>query len=132
MTREQLEDRVAELEDLLGVSPQQFIALQSHFGLTKTEARFLGFLAKRDIAQSVNAIHAAIYGERPECDQPEIKIINVVICNMRKRLGNPDAIVTVWGAGYSLSPEMRDAAIAAMRTADQRATVPEGMSVSYA
>ena len=49
-------------------------------------------------------------------DEPELKIIDVFICKLRKKLaqasGGPDYIETVWGRGYMLrdpQPEMEDA-----------------------
>jgi two-component system cell cycle response regulator CtrA len=52
-----------------------------------------------------------LYGER---DQPELKIIDVFICKLRKKLaeaGAADHIETVWGRGYRLADvTMADAA----------------------
>ncbi len=47
-------------------------------------------------------------------DEPELKIIDVFICKLRKKLANASSgknyIETVWGRGYALRegvPEMR-------------------------
>jgi DNA-binding response OmpR family regulator len=57
-----------------------------------------------------------LYGGRNE---PEIKIIDVLVCNLRKRLaratGGHNYIETVWGRGYVL----RDAGIQPMANAAQ-------------
>ena len=41
-------------------------------------------------------------------DEPELKIIDVFICKLRKKLaeasGGKDYIETVWGRGYALRP----------------------------
>lgn len=44
----------------------------------------------------------AVYFYRPD-DEPEIKIMDVFICKIRKKLvGSPYRIVNVWGQGYSM------------------------------
>lgn len=48
-------------------------------------------------------------------DEPELKIIDVFICKLRKKLtsrGHPDYIDTVWGRGYVLRDEPRSLAAA--------------------
>ena len=44
-------------------------------------------------------------------DEPELKIIDVFICKLRKKLtaagARPDFISTVWGRGYSIAPDAR-------------------------
>jgi two-component system cell cycle response regulator CtrA len=48
-------------------------------------------------------------------DEPEIKIIDVFICKMRKKLANAsggkDYIETVWGRGYVLRQPMDEEAV---------------------
>jgi two-component system cell cycle response regulator CtrA len=42
-------------------------------------------------------------------DEPELKIIDVFICKLRRKLaeaGAPDMINTVWGRGYTIAPEI--------------------------
>jgi two-component system, cell cycle response regulator CtrA len=55
-------------------------------------------------------------------DEPELKIIDVFICKMRRKLANASGgknyIETVWGRGYALrenAPEMRAMAVAVRR-----------------
>ena len=56
-----------------------------------------------------------LYGGR---DEPELKIIDVFVCKLRKKLANAGdnaatCIETVWGRGYALrDPERADAAVA--------------------
>lgn len=48
-------------------------------------------------------IHEYVYGNKPECDQPELKIVDVQICKLRKCLGLYKNILrTNWALGYSL------------------------------
>ena len=49
-------------------------------------------------------------------DEPELKIIDVYICKLRKKLaaasGGRDYIETIWGRGYMLrEPELRKIAV---------------------
>lgn len=100
---ERLRDRVEELEELLGMSfdpPNQF-------GLTITEAKIIGVLIKREIANSA-FIHAAIYGGLPECDQPDEKTIDVHLCKARKKLkAHGIRIYNRYNVGYYLDASVR-------------------------
>lgn len=35
---------------------------------------------------STDSLYTALYGHLPECDQPESRIIPVVVCNLRKKI----------------------------------------------
>lgn len=50
-------------------------------------------------------LHNAMY-DRDE-PETEIKIVDVFICKIRNKMGF-DAIETVWGRGYGLSPSGRE------------------------
>jgi len=72
--------------------------------LTRTEFRLLSLLAsnpnrvltKERILQSLYPI---------EADAPEIKIIDVFICKLRKKLNPHGSLIgTIWGRGYALQP----------------------------
>jgi DNA-binding response OmpR family regulator len=91
---QQLRDRVAELEELLGVSDE--IGFQV-LGLTPTEAGLLGMLIKKDFVAAAS-IYCGLFGGRPECDQPDGNIIAVYISKLRKKIGVE--IVNVRGTGY--------------------------------
>jgi two-component system cell cycle response regulator CtrA len=56
-------------------------------------------------------------------DEPEMKIIDVFICKLRKKLANAsggkDYIETVWGRGYVMrEPSENAASVAASRRTD--------------
>jgi len=65
-------------------------------------------------------------------DEPEMKIIDVFICKLRKKLaiaGAPDLIGTVWGRGYVIrDPRPRQSALAPIRGQ----SLPERRQVSMA
>lgn len=71
--------------------------------LSKQEARLLHHLDLRDgKVATKEALMAALYHEEPG-DWPEIKIIDVFVCKLRKKLEEtPFSIVTVLGVGYRL------------------------------
>ena len=50
------------------------------------------------------SLYDALYGAKPDCDQPDDKIIRVIICYTRRKLPKAQ-IKTHWGLGYSLEQE---------------------------
>lgn len=107
MTRDELVDEVLLMRwnlDLLksDVSPAVEYALAHK--LTPAEARIFVYLcAAKGGLRSQARIHEAIYNDMPET--PDVKIVDVLICKIRKKLTTPDdglSIVTVWGYGYRL------------------------------
>ncbi|HEY0920612.1 winged helix-turn-helix domain-containing protein [Devosia sp.] len=98
---QQLRDRIDHLEAMLGMTPPPPVWL----GLTPQEGRVLGLLAKRERANR-DQIYAALYSTRPDADGPEMKIVDVFVCKLRKKLRAADiAIDTLWGVGYGLRDE---------------------------
>ncbi|TPM41566.1 winged helix-turn-helix domain-containing protein [Mesorhizobium sp. B2-3-4] len=96
---ETLRERVRQLEDAL-VPPDVSVPLE--WLLTGREARVFAFLTTRDVA-SKSAIMQAIYTAGVD-DEPEIKIVDVFVCKIRKKLKPFGVtIATVWGQGYSLT-----------------------------
>lgn len=75
--------------------------------LTKVETSMLKALAIKAMPGK-EALHDFIYGDRPEADWPELKIVDVFICKLRGKL-RPIGIEieTVWGQGYRLVGEHR-------------------------
>ena len=69
-------------------------------GLTRIEADMLELLVDRKSVVTKEMFLDALYGGR---DEPELKIIDVFICHLRKkiaRLSNAQIIETVWGRGF--------------------------------
>lgn len=102
--RERLQGRIDQLEAAMGM---HFMAPLS-WRLTGHEARVLGVLLAREIATK-DAIMAALYRDTGR-DEAEIKIVDVFICKLRKKLkplGFP--VQTSWGQGYFLQAETKEA-----------------------
>jgi two-component system cell cycle response regulator CtrA len=74
--------------------------------LTGKEYACLEFLAtRRGMTVTKEMFLAHLYGGR---DEPEMKIIDVFICKLRRKLseaGAPPVIETVWGRGYTIPTE---------------------------
>lgn len=73
----------------------------SRLGLTEREAAMLMILyARRGRVVTKEALLVAMYIGR---DEPDMKIIDVFICRVRKKIG-PACIDTVWTRGVILTP----------------------------
>lgn len=96
---EVLRGRVADLEEALGMR----MDVPVEFGLTPHEARLFGFLLKVERASKARLM-SALYFERIDAE-PELKIIDVYVCKLRKKLKPYDIeISTLWGQGYYITP----------------------------
>jgi two-component system cell cycle response regulator CtrA len=75
--------------------------------LTRCESRVLNALIQADLVTK-DAVHASVYPQQFIDDAPEIKIIDVFVCKLRQKLKSlAIEINTVWGRGFSMSPEDR-------------------------
>ncbi|MET4683702.1 helix-turn-helix domain-containing protein [Brevundimonas faecalis] len=94
-----LEDRIQELEAAMGLC----VLPPLEWGLTHSEARLLGALLERELLTK-DAAMAVLYRDRG-ADEPEIKIVDVLVCKARKKL-KPFGIEigTRWGVGYFIAP----------------------------
>jgi two-component system cell cycle response regulator CtrA len=100
---EHLREEVRYLRDLL--TPPGF--LPAMFPLTATEERAFKALLSRE-QWSKEALLASIYYDSQECDIPEIKIIDVIICKLRKKIKHLGIeIETFWNKGYRIAPHMK-------------------------
>lgn len=71
----------------------------SHARLLSVFAKRLGRLVTRESA------HTVMYGHLPECDQPDLKVIDVYIVHIRRHLKAqecPLELITQWGQGFIL------------------------------
>jgi len=101
---QRLRDRIEELEQILGIDRSMTTRLRAALQITKDQARVLGMLLSRNIATH-ESLYIALYGARPDCDQPQFKILDVQICHLRARLKRHGiAVKTHWGEGWSVSP----------------------------
>ena len=97
---DELRERVRQLEELcFGTTA----LMPAELELTGSESRLLAHLLAAPHATK-DSLLAAIYSARPD-DPPEIKIIDVFVCKVRKKI-RPFGldIQTVWGQGYLMPP----------------------------
>jgi two-component system cell cycle response regulator CtrA len=101
---QQLQDHIDALERQLG----QRLVLPACLRLTATEQRILARLMVSENATKDQLLDAVI-DSRLEQDAPEMKIVDVYICKLRKKLVPWSLeITTLWGIGYALPPASRD------------------------
>lgn len=79
------------------------------FGLTASEAKIMSLLVSRDFASRAQMMTAVMADRHADADgQPEMKIIDVYVCKIRKKVAPFGIEITsLWGRGYRLSPEMK-------------------------
>jgi DNA-binding response OmpR family regulator len=75
--------------------------------LTPSERSIFRVLVTREVATK-DAMMASLYSHRP-CDEPGARILQVLVCKLRKKLPAGTTITNVWGIGYTLDPETRRA-----------------------
>ena len=85
------------------------------FKVTRQQASLLSVLIRRNEV-SKDMMHQIIEQSRgPNKDDPtDPKMVDVVICNLRKRMKKTplkDTIETMWGCGYFMKPENRKRAL---------------------
>src|SRR6202012_4429641 len=96
---------IIEVDDLvLNMSQQRVYAAGQEVHLTGKEYSILELLMlRKGITVTRDAFLNPLYGGR---DEPELKIIDVFICKLRKKLAaatnGDNYIETVWGRGYVL------------------------------
>ncbi len=100
-----LRDRIDVLEGMTGTTGPEI--LPAFLGLTPKEAVLVGGLRRRKSCTKEQLL-TIIYGALPPDDQPEIKIIDVFVCKIRKKLAPHGIMIrTLWGLGYELPPDSR-------------------------
>lgn len=96
---QRLQDRVTELEALLGVGNDDVSRLMTVLDATPQQCEMVGFMLKRAVATRT-ALFIALFGARPECDQPDMKLIDVQMVRVRSALKAIGIDVqTAWGSG---------------------------------
>ena len=75
--------------------------LPREWGLTPAEERIVMALTRAEVATKERLLDV-VHNGRPE-DEPAIKIIDVFMCKIRKKLAPYDvSITTIWGRGYMM------------------------------
>jgi hypothetical protein len=99
-----LEDRVEELERLLGIDPAQTDEYRC-LGISPTMRVLLGLLMKRE-SLCHEVAYAALYGNRPESRQPADKIISSFIFRLRNELHRLAVEIRTSNlAGWRIAPD---------------------------
>lgn len=99
---ERLRGRVDQLEGVLGVKTLTPV----EWRLTGKEMCVFGVILERAVATK-DAVMAALYRDTGK-DEAEIKIVDVFVCKVRKKLQPFDIeIKTRWGEGYFMEPSMK-------------------------
>lgn len=107
MSRTELIARVDQLEATLEAmreanQPAVEMALQTAFGLSNSECKFLMLLADGKPRRK-DQLHSGLYSDRID-DPPEVKIIDVFVCKVRKKVDRYGLVIeTIWGSGYRLN-----------------------------
>lgn len=92
-------DIIAALREMLSAFTNTADTEGSEYGMTGKESALYRFLkAKKGAVATKEQILTAIYGVAD--DMPEIKIVDVFVCKMRKKLPAGEEVQTVWGQGY--------------------------------
>jgi DNA-binding response OmpR family regulator len=103
-----LQDRIEELEGLLGMNlPRLRIGKLSK--LRKTPYKVLGLLLKRELVTR-DYIHTALYGGKPESEQPgDLRVVDQHVCHINRALKEHGLKVhTEYGIGYYLDKSARE------------------------
>ena len=103
-------------ENLTGTPDEILLHIKHRLSLTQSESLLLVTLLRRPQGHRKEALHESIYAMTPG-DTPELKIIDVFVCKIRKKLrdhGLGDCIDTIWGAGYRINEEQRPALVEAL------------------
>lgn len=94
---DELRGRVRQLEGAIGVAAEPPLV----FGLTKNESIMFGVMMNNRSPRK-ETFMTALFSDRID-DAPEIKIVDVWICKMRKKLQPYGVeIKTCWGVGYEM------------------------------
>ena len=98
-----LRDRVEELEDLIGLGAD----VVRPIGMSATEWRLASLLLRRPTATR-EFLHRAMYGARPEVDQPTSNIIDQTACRLNRRFrtgGHKIQVRSQYGGVYYFTAE---------------------------
>lgn len=112
-TREQLEDRIAQLEEILGLTADLPIIVRlKGRGMMMNEAKMLGLLLKRTFVP-YTAAYDAIYGDRAESQLPSIDMLRTIMKRLRAALLSTGVkISVVYGEGYYIEPSDKNKLLA--------------------
>lgn len=97
--RVELDEAKATIRELTKSSDD----LQGVASLTRLEAVLVDALARRCRATK-EQLYDAMYSLRHEDEQPVLKVVDVFVCKVRKKLApHGISIGTIWGVGFEMS-----------------------------
>ena len=109
-----LRDRVEELEQLLGLVSDETVDRFVAFKISPTERLILNVLFTWKLVRREN-LFTLLYGNRLECDQPDIKLLDIYVCRLRKYLSRLDIAICTqksWSkemnGGWFMTPEDKE------------------------
>jgi len=122
MERDELEDEVAYLRSELGLmrDDDDVAALRQAYPMPRSAARLV--LALRAAGQrglTYQQLDEALPQTRGPDGERQLKVLTVWACHARKALGS-DAIQTIWGRGFRISPQGAARVDAALNTQHKR------------
>lgn len=91
-------DIIDNLRDMLGASLEITDMDGQDIGMSPKEAQLYRFLKSKRSPVTKQNIMSVLYGL--DDDTPEIKIVDVFVCKLRKKLPAGEKIETIWGSGY--------------------------------
>lgn len=100
-----MRDRLSQLEEIIGVNQGLTGQIRAALGVEPDHAEILGMLLRREFVTR-DGLYTVLYEDRPECDWPHEKILDVQMCKLRVALKQQKLdveIKTRWGAGWSIS-----------------------------
>lgn len=124
---EQREDRMPVADAELDYDTT-IMRISTVFRITRAMARFMYVLMRRQEV-SKTALHQVVeQGRDPSKDATDVKIVDVMIHSLRKRLRNlPEPIIidTRWAFGYYMKPEYQQVAFKMLNDAQAVVTMRE-------
>jgi two-component system cell cycle response regulator CtrA len=107
-----LRERVADLEEQVNMLKMQVVntswEVPLELGLTTSENRVLSCLYHSKGHATKENIFDALYTDNDPNYVRGMKIVDVFICKMRKKLKKFDlSIITIWGSGYILDEDSK-------------------------
>lgn len=110
-----LEGQISSLESALNLD--RTANVQAAFGISENLAHLLIMLSDGK-PKNKESLHAGLYYRRPDIDAPETKIIDTLVCKLRKYIEpHHIEIGTVWGSGYQITSGL-DVVCAAIESAE--------------
>lgn len=97
------QDAVAFLLDCIEILTSVEKAPEIYEGMTKLESRIYNrLLISEGNLVTREQLYTAMYFDRHADEYPAVKIMDVKICKLRKKLPANNTIETVWGLGWRL------------------------------